>query len=156
MGCAAGGRGEASEDGPLAAADVQDRRLGRQRQAGRGLGEGREERVEEAGCEEPAPREGRLLRVAGRPRAAVLRLEEVYVAAPREIEGMPARAAEGALAPRQRLAAAADGAAEGDLPQNAPVSATLARLPLAFRYILTAPVWASVTVSVYSTEERAP
>ena len=69
--------GEPREDRPLAAADVEDRRLGTERQPGRGFREGREERLEPAGGEEPAPREGRLPGVAGRARAAVLRLEEV-------------------------------------------------------------------------------
>ena len=41
-------------------------------------------------------------------------------------------------------------------PQNAEVSATLARVPLALRYVFTVPVCVSVTVIVYWTFESAP
>jgi CubicO group peptidase (beta-lactamase class C family) len=41
-------------------------------------------------------------------------------------------------------------------PQNASVSATLANLPLGFVYRFCVPVCRSVTVSVYSTFDKAP
>jgi len=111
--------GEMAQEEALAAAHVEDRWTARQREGIEGFEQGPPQEFAVSGLQEPPPRQNGLLRIARVLRLAVPRLEQVAVAAAGDIEGMSARAAEGALLVGQRGTAAADGTEEGDHESSA-------------------------------------
>ena len=68
------------------------------------------DRLENSAIEESSSRGHRFSRIAGLPRSAILRLQEIDVAAARDIERMSARADGATLLACERRAAVAHGA----------------------------------------------
>lgn len=104
---AAGFGREAGGIEAFSAAGIEKKIVG----VGRGeIGDGSEERLSHAAIVESAARGDGGLGIAGLAGSAVLRLEEIDVAAAREVEGMSLRTDETAVFACQRAMAIADGA----------------------------------------------
>jgi hypothetical protein len=93
---------------PFAAPDVEQGGARRQVERLDFLPQRPQERRAVPRVEEPPPRLDGRQGIPGDLRPPVLRLEQVGVAAPREVEGVPPRAGQRAVPPFQGLAAAAD------------------------------------------------
>lgn len=100
---------EVAEVVALAASGIEQRACERLRE--------RDDRVEDRLCEsaieEPPPRRDRIGGIARHTRTPVLRLQQIEVAAARDVEGVPALADRAACVERERRVAVTDSTEEG-------------------------------------------